>query len=149
MTADSLTIELELKAPPTATFAAIVEPRRWWSAEIEGVTDRLDGEFVFEVPGIHFTRFRVTDLVPVKLVVWHAEEARLTFVADQEEWTNTEVRFELTPHRAGTRLRFVHLGLTPDVECFDACSTAWSSYLHGSLARLVDEGVGDPNQERR
>jgi uncharacterized protein YndB with AHSA1/START domain len=138
-----------LNASPEVVFAAINDPRRWWSEQIDGVTDRIGGEFVFEVPGIHFTRFEITELDPGRAVAWHAAEARLSFVADTEEWTGTDVRFELTPQGEGTGLTFRHVGLTPDVECYDVCSVAWSSYLHGSLARLAEQGVGDPNQERR
>jgi uncharacterized protein YndB with AHSA1/START domain len=148
MTDHSFTTTLQLAAEPHAVFEAVNDPRAWWSAGLEGVTDELGAEFVFEVPGIHFTRFRIIELEPDSRVVWHAEEARLTFVEDEEEWTGTDVRFELIPRDGGTELRFTHLGLVPEFECYDACSTAWSSYLHGSLARLAETGVGDPNQER-
>lgn len=148
MSDQSFTTTLLLDATPAAVFDAVNDPRAWWSAGITGVTDRLGGEFVFEVPGIHFTRFRVTESVPGERVVWHAVEARLTFVADAEEWTGTDVRFDLTALDGGTELRFTHDGLVPEVECFDACSVAWTSYLHGSLGRLAVGDAGDPNQER-
>lgn len=148
MNEDSFTQTLLLDARPEAVFAAVANPRAWWSEQIEGVTDRLGGEFVFEVPGIHYTRFTITEFEPNAAVAWHTEEARLTFVADQEEWTGTDVLFELTPRDGRTELRFSHRGLVPEFECYDACSTAWSSYLAGSLARLAETGVGDPNQER-
>jgi uncharacterized protein YndB with AHSA1/START domain len=148
MSVESFTVVLQLDALPAVVFRAIADPRRWWSEQIVGDTDRLGGSFVFEVPGIHFTRFTITRFEPDSLVVWHADEARLTFVADQGEWTGTEVRFELTPRDGGTELRFIHVGLVPDFECYEACSTAWSSYLSGSLARLAETGLGDPNQER-
>jgi len=148
MTDPSFTTTLQLAADPHVVFEAINNPRRWWSADIEGVTDELDGEFVFQVPGIHFTRFRITELVPDRRVVWHAEEARLSFVADTEEWTGTDVHFDVTPNASGTELRFTHVGLVPESECYDACATAWTSYIRGSLAGLVQTGIGDPNQER-
>lgn len=148
MTDRSFTTTLALEAAPDAVFAAIADPRAWWSAGITGETSALGGEFVFEVPGIHFTRFTITDRVPGERVVWHASEARLSFVSDADEWTGTDVRFELTPREGGTELRFTHVGLVPRAECYDACTTAWTSYLHGSLARLAVTGIGDPNQER-
>jgi len=148
MTDPSFTTTLQLAASPAVAFTAINDPRRWWSADIEGVTDQLESEFVFEVPGIHFTRFRITELVPERRVVWHAEEARLSFVADSAEWTGTDVQFDLASTDKGTELIFTHAGLVPESECYDTCATAWTSYIRGSLASLAQTGIGDPNQER-
>ena len=30
-------------------------------------------------------------------------------------------------------IRFTHLGLVPDYECFDNCSDAWGFYINDSL----------------
>jgi len=35
-------------------------------------------------------------------------------------------------------------GLMPELECYDSCSQAWASLVHGSLRRLVTEGRGEP-----
>ncbi|GAA3589337.1 hypothetical protein [Kribbella ginsengisoli] len=46
----------------------------------------------------------------------------------------------------GAEVRFTHLGLVPEVECFGACSTAWRHYVNGSLYSLITtgEGLADP-----
>jgi hypothetical protein len=32
---------------------------------------------------------------------------------------------------------FTHEGLVQDVECYDACTDAWSGYILGSLRNLI------------
>jgi hypothetical protein len=41
-------------------------------------------------------------------------------------------------------VRLTHVGLVPSVECYQACSGGWSSYLLGSLHDLITTGQGDP-----
>ncbi len=77
-----------------------------------------------------------------KKVVWHVVDAHLEGPEDPNEWTGTEISFEITRMEDGTEVRFSHLGLVPDFECFDACSSAWGFYVNGSLKRLITTGEG-------
>jgi len=65
-------------------------------------------------------------------VVWHVEEGFLDFVEDKTEWTGTDIRFDISPTDGGTEVRFTHVGLAPDAQCFDGCSSAWSFYVNGA-----------------
>lgn len=144
MSTHSYTTSFTVDRSPTEVFDAVNDPRSWWSTDIEGVTDQVGEEFVFEVEDVHYSKIRVTRLVPGELVVWRVVEARIHFVTDQDEWTGTEIRFELSEKDGGTELRFTHEGLFPEVECYDACSGAWGLYVGGSLPRLITTGTGDP-----
>ena len=41
-------------------------------------------------------------------------------------------------------MTFTHVGLVPDCECFGACLTGWSHYIHESLLNLINTGKGLP-----
>lgn len=152
MNAKSYTTSFTVDNTPAEAFAAINNPRAWWSTDIDGSTDRIGANFTFEVPGVHYSKIRVTELVPGALVVWRVVDATIHFVTDKDEWTNTEIRFELTETTDGTEVRFTHYGLVPDVECYDACSSAWGLYIGGSLRNLIATGTGypgsNPDEER-
>jgi hypothetical protein len=62
------------------------------------------------------------------------------------EWKGTEVVFEVSKGDK-TEVRFTHLGLVPEYECFNVCSNAWGSYINGSLRSLITTGKGHPNQK--
>ena len=132
---------------PEEVFAAVNNVRGWWSGNIEGETNAIDAEFTYRYQDVHYTKQRISELVPNRRVVWHIEEAFLNFTEDPAEWVGTNVTFEITPSSDGTELRFTHRGLVPEFECFEACSSAWGFYVNGSLKRLITTGEGEPNAE--
>jgi hypothetical protein len=46
-------------------------------------------------------------------------------VEDIEEWTGTKITFEIARKGDDTEVSFAHLGLSPELECFESCSSAW------------------------
>ncbi len=39
-----------------------------------------------------------------------------------------------------TELRFTHVGLRPERECYGACSNGWTSLINGNLRSLITAG---------
>ena len=130
---------------PEAVFAAISNPRQWWSAVIEGDTDRLGAEWHYRYQDVHHATLRTTELVPGKKVVWHVVDNNFNFVKDRKEWTGNDLVFEIDRSGEQTEVRFTQVGLVPSYECYDVCSNAWSSYVAGSLRNLITKGEGQPN----
>jgi Activator of Hsp90 ATPase homolog 1-like protein len=154
---DYLTATMSVAQTPDEVFAAITNVRGWWSENIIGDTADLHDEFVFtddskypgetarSKQGIRFCRFRLTEAVPGSRVVWHVVDADLTFVDDRDEWTDTDVIFDITETSEGTTLRLTHVGLTAEEsECFEACSRGWTFYITKSLPQLIATGTGEP-----
>jgi uncharacterized protein YndB with AHSA1/START domain len=131
---------------PEEVFAAINDVRGWWSGDIEGSTDRLGEEFTYRYEDVHYSRQKITELVPGHKVVWHVLDGYLNFTEDKTEWTGTDIVFDISRTDRGTEVRFTHMGLVPQFECFDKCSNAWGFYINGSLRRLITTGTGDPNR---
>jgi uncharacterized protein YndB with AHSA1/START domain len=142
---DSLTWTFQVDEPPQRAYDAINDVRGWWSAQITGRTDQLNAEFSYWVPGIHYVKFRITELVPGSKVSWLTLDSWLAFPDDKEEWTGTTVTFDITEVDGGTEVRFTHEGLVPEVECYDVCWVAWGGYITGSLHDLITTGAGQPN----
>jgi uncharacterized protein YndB with AHSA1/START domain len=140
-----LTFSLSVDQSPEEVFAAINHVRGWWSGEIAGDTDRLGGVFTYRYQDVHRTTQEITEWVPGKRVVWHVTESHLSFVKHQEEWTGTDVVFEISRKGDQTLLKFTHLGLTPEVECYGGCSDGWGHYINESLMPLITQGRGLPN----
>lgn len=130
---------------PEEVFAAINNVRGWWTGEIEGSTDKLGDEFTYRYEELHYSKQRITEFVPGKKVVWRVLDASLNFVEDTSEWTGTEITFDIARRGDKTEVRFTHLGLVPQFECFDSCSNAWGFYINGSLRNLITAGNGQPS----
>lgn len=142
----NMTISTVLDATPQRVFDAIRDVRSWWSADVVGTSAEVGDSFVFEVPGVHRNVMTVVESRPAERIVWEASDSWISFVADTAEWDGTRVVFDLEPVGEGTRLIFTHEGLTPSVECFDACFGGWSMYVGSSLPTLVTTGLGDPHR---
>ena len=70
MTNDSFTTSFTVAQTPEQAFAAIVNPRAWWSGEHKGVTDRVGDSFTYRYRDLHYSKQQVTELVPGKRVAW-------------------------------------------------------------------------------
>jgi hypothetical protein len=141
----NLTIAFTTDATPEEAFAAISNVRGWWSGEIDGRTDELGAIFTYRYQDIHRSTQQISELVPGRRVAWHVQDSYLNFVEDKTEWNGTDMTFDITPTDSGAEVRFTHVGLAPDAECFDTCSNAWGFYISGSLRKLIESGQGEPN----
>ena len=146
MDSQNFTSTFTVDQSPEEVFAAIVDVPRWWTGDVEGSTDTLGDEFTYHYPGAHYSKQKVAELIPGKKVVWHVVDGYLSFTEDPAEWTGTDITFDITPTDSGTEVCFTHVGLAPDVECFDSCSNAWGFYITGSLRNLIASGQGEPNR---
>jgi len=145
MSDKNFTTTIAVDRSPEEVFAAVNNVRGWWSEEIEGTTDRLGEEFVFYYKDVHRSKQKIVELVPGKRVVWLVTEAHLNFVKDKSEWNDTKVSFDISRNGDKTELRFTHVGLVPQLGCFDGCSGAWGFYVNESLRDLITTGKGQPN----
>jgi hypothetical protein len=133
---------------PDAVFAAVNNVRGWWSEEIEGSTEQLGAEFKFQSGDVHRSSQKITEMIPGKKVVWRVLDSQINFVKDKNEWTGTDIVFEISKKDDMTELRFTHVGLIRAFECYGSCSDAWGFYINNSLYRLITTGKGEPNKKK-
>jgi hypothetical protein len=144
MSEQHYTTSFTVDQSPEEVFAAVNNVRRWWSEGIDGSTDTLGAEFTFRHGDQHRSIQKITELVPGKEVVWHVLDSHLAFVKDTDEWTGTDIVFEISKKGDRTELHFTHVGLAPVFECYSDCSDAWSFYINDSLFGLITAGKGQP-----
>ena len=132
-----------IAASTEQVHAALTTPEGvagWW-----GTTSGSAGAVgdVLEV-GFGTTRVITMDVASLepRRIEWFVERAPHT-----PEWDGTRIVFELAPTAGdGTELRFRHVGLTPQFECYDMCHAGWTHYL-ASLVAYAEHGVGDRYRE--
>jgi uncharacterized protein YndB with AHSA1/START domain len=127
---------------PEEVFVAITDPKRWWTGDIEGAARQVGDEFTYRYGDFHYSKQKITDLIPNQKVVWEVLESNLPGNEDPQEWTGTHITFEISQPEGQTELIFSHHGLVPQFECFESCSSAWGFYINGSLKRLITTGEG-------
>jgi Activator of Hsp90 ATPase homolog 1-like protein len=138
----NFTTAFSVDQTPEEVFKAITNVRGWWTGDIQGGTDKLGDEFTYRYQDIHYSKQKITELVPDRKVVWHVVDANLSRHQDPAEWTGTDITFDVAPKDGQTEVRFTHLGLVPDIECFDSCSNAWGYLVNTDLRNLITDGEG-------
>jgi hypothetical protein len=149
MNDNNFTSTFTVDQTPEEAFAAINDVRGWWSGDIEGGTDKLGDEFTYRYKELHYSKQKVTESIPGKKVVWLVLDSHLDFIEDKTEWNGTKITFDISKRGDKTEVRFTHLGLVPDHECYGACSNAWGSYINGSLRSLISKGKRQPNKKEK
>jgi hypothetical protein len=139
MAKSDFTATLLVDQSPSEAFNNILNVREWWTAEpgIEGSTKKIGDEFIYKYKDVHYSKQKMTELIPNKKVVWTVLDSALNFLKDKSEWNGTKFKFEVAKKGNKTEVRFTHLGLVPEIECYDACSNGWSYYINGSLKKLL------------
>ncbi len=153
MSKKDFTTTLLVDQSPEEVFKAVINVRSWWSGyyseHFEGGTEKLNDEFSFHAgEGAHYSKQKLVEVVPNRKIVWLITESKLSFLERMEEWTGTKVIFDISKKGAKTQLTFTHQGLTPEVECYDACAPAWTQYVQNKLLPLISMGKTQENSER-
>jgi hypothetical protein len=135
---------ITVKATPRHVFESINNVAKWWTDNFEGRSEKLNDEFTVRFfNDIHVSTQKLIEVTPDKKIVWLVTDCNLTFVEDKQEWINTKISFEISEKDDKTQIRFSHIGLNPDFECFNDCSNAWGQYIQ-SLSNLITSGKGNP-----
>lgn len=145
MSAQDFTTTLIVDQSPEEVFNAITNVRGWWSEQIDGNTAQLNDVFDYHYEDIHRCKVKLIEVIPNQKIVWLVEQNYFKFTEDKTEWTDTKPTFEISEKNGKTALRFTHVGLVPDYECFDICRDSWTNYIQNSLKKLITTGKGMPN----
>jgi hypothetical protein len=138
---------IAVNATPHEAFNCVNDVTQWWTENLEGSSQKLNDEFSVRFGDVHYSRQKLVEVIPDKKVVWLVTDSKLNFIKDKQEWTNTKIVFEIIDQNNQTQIHFTQVGLVPGVECFGACSNAWTEYIQGSLFNLITTGKGQPTKK--
>ena len=141
------TVSLLVDQTPQEAFQAINNVNGWWTENVVGSSKKLNDEFEYRMPDIHYSRQKVVELIPDERIVWLVTDSNLSSFKDKKEWNGTKIIFEIKEINGKsdsyrTQMRFTHIGLTPKFQCYGDCSGAWEMLVQHSLHRLITTGKG-------
>lgn len=137
------TATIEVINSPAEIFQRITsDVSKWWGGkDFSGRSTQANDEFVVNHPGAHYSKQRLVEVIPDKKLVWLIIESKLSWLKNQEEWTNTKMVFEISAKGDKTILHFTHEGLTSDKESYARCSEGWNMVIKDWLCTLIMYGI--------
>jgi len=141
MASDDYEQTIHIDAAPDAVFDALTTTEgltAWWTpAEGSGATG---GELVFTMNAPDPCVMHVDAATRPAFVQWTVTECNF-----EPDWVGTRPTFTVTPvDDGGSEVRFVHHGLTSQLECIEVCRRGWDHFIP-SLRDHVERGEGSPN----
>jgi uncharacterized protein YndB with AHSA1/START domain len=140
---ESFTATIEVAKSPQEVFKILTaDVSKWWGGkDLSGSTTKPNDEFIVHHKGAHYSKQRLTEVIPGKKVVWHVTESSLDWLqTDKQEWTTTKMIFEISAANGKTILHFTQYGLVPSKECYATCKEGWTMVITDWLFNYITEG---------
>ena len=140
--------EVAIFAPASKVYAALTTPeglKGWWTGTCE-VRIGVGAKSAFRF-GETYNVMLTEKLTPDQEVVWRCLEQfhKADGLRRADEWAATTLRFRLGGSSpSATVLHFEHVGLVPQLECYQICEHGWNHFLKESLKKYVETGRGAP-----
>lgn len=146
---DNYTNTIEVKTTADKSYSALAHQiPLWWTEMFEGSSEQTGNVFTIRFgANIHKT-MRVKESILSSNIIWEVEDSLIALpeLKNHTEWIGTTIVWELVPTGENTQIKVTHLGLNPDIECYDICSNGWSQFL-SSLKLFLETGKGTPYKE--
>jgi len=141
------TREIVVSTTPGEAFKALTTGfNEWWTTDCNSVVD-IGDEITFKFKPSYWV-MRASNLVPGKLVELDCIEAHHVHdglpISILNEWKGSKLQWKIQRQELETKIRFVHEGLVPSLECYEVCEQGWDYFFVNSLKQYLDTGKGFP-----
>ncbi|MHB8710317.1 MAG: SRPBCC domain-containing protein [Minisyncoccota bacterium] len=138
------TATIDVSVTAQRAFEGIGRVSEWWAKDVEGSSEKLNDTFTVRF-GETFVTFKIIEAVADKKVVWLVTDCNLHWLKDKQEWRGTKIVWEASTSNDAMHITFMHIGLVPDIACYEGCAKGWDFYVKESLFKLLTEGKGLPD----
>ncbi len=134
----------------TAFDAVTSGVEHWWTSPdrpLQKIGDRAKFSFP---PGVSYWTFELTDMDRQSRAEWSCVDALHVHKgqpkAIETEWLGTKVNWNIKTDPEGTTIELEHVGLSPQLLCYEICEAGWDVFFLGSLKQYLETGKGTPHQ---
>ncbi|MBP1164946.1 hypothetical protein JOE44_001830 [Chryseobacterium sp. PvR013] len=138
--------EIEVNSTADRIYHALTqEIPLWWTELFEGSSSEAGNLFTIRFGDQIHKTMRVKELIHNTKIVWWVEDSLIALpeLKNQTEWIGTTIVWEMEQKENSSVLMLTHIGLNPNIECYEICSNGWRQFL-GSLTKFLETGEGTP-----
>src|SRR5258706_9527019 len=108
----------------------------WWAKNAKGKSKNLNDTFTV-LFGKTFGTIKIAEMVADKKIVWQVIDCYLDLFKDKTQWKDTKIIWEISTENKSTQIRMTHVGLVPEIECYNDCEKGWNFFITESLFQLM------------
>jgi hypothetical protein len=138
-------ITADVTAPEA--FNNICHVSEWWTKSYVGSSQKTGDTFSVRF-GETVVSFEIIEVVPDKKIVWQVTDCYLHWLKDKKEWKGTKLLWEISNENNMTQVSMTHIGLVPQIECYQNCEEGWNFFVTESLFKLLTEHKGMPDRQK-
>ena len=111
----------------------------------EGSANNKNDAFTVRFGEAIYKTILVKEITNNLKIVWSVTDSLINIpeLKNQTEWIGTSIEWEIIQQGSKTELLLTHIGLRPDIECYDICTTGWKQFTN-SFKLFVETGKGNP-----
>jgi len=133
-----------IHSAPKEIFEKISRVSEWWAKDFEGQSQKRNDVFTVKFSSGDMYKMKVSEIEPDTAITWEVIDAYQGWVKNSTEWVGTKIVWEVVPQKDTVEVKMTHVGLVPELECFDRCTKGWNFLTHESLLKLLDGSQGHP-----
>lgn len=139
--------EIFVSCTPGAAYQALTTGfDKWWTTDSNPIS--VTGDKITFRFGPAYWVMRAINLVPDNLVELECIEAHHVHQglppSILNEWEGTKLKWEILKQGKKTRIKFIHQGLVPSLNCYEVCEQGWNYFFVNSLKKYLVTGKGSP-----
>ncbi|WP_034041832.1 hypothetical protein [Wocania ichthyoenteri] len=129
-TLKSYTQQIEVSANSKETFYALNEGLEFWWSRTSNTKFCIGGQFTIHFENGYWWTFKIVEYVFNKELIWKCIDGEPEF---NKEWIGHILHWIIDEKDSKTIINFHQMGLTPELHCYDVCSSTWDMFLTKKL----------------
>ncbi|GGD21652.1 SRPBCC family protein [Hyunsoonleella pacifica] len=128
--------EIKINTSPKTVFEALNEGMDIWWGAISNSNFKSNGKFTITFENGYWWAFKITEFIPYQKLTWKCIDGEPEF---NKEWIGHELHWDIKEVNQKTILNFHQIGLTPQLHCYEVCSTTWDMFITQKLKSYINK----------
>ncbi|WP_299114571.1 SRPBCC domain-containing protein [uncultured Winogradskyella sp.] len=130
--------QIKVSSNANQVFRALTEDIHLWWSNTSNTFQKEGGQFTIHFENGYWWTFKIIEFIPNTELIWKCIDGEPDF---NKEWIGHILHWQIVEGTSETTINFHQAGLTPDIECYDICSTTWDMFITEKLKLHLQTSV--------
>ena len=126
---------LDVNSNGQQVFKALTEDIHLWWGNTSDFEFREGGRFTILFENGYWWTFKIMEFTPNKELIWKCIAGEPDF---NKEWIGHVLHWKIIESDTKTTINLLQIGLTPEIKCYETCSTTWDMFIEERLKQHLE-----------